>query len=494
MKAAEKDSGLFTLTAPAGTGKTLALLGFAAKHCANKGKERIIFVLPYLSIIEQNAKIYRDICENVLESHSMSSYDEQTKLYADRWSSPVIVTTSVKFFESLFKNRPSELRFLHSIANSVIVFDEAQSLPVNLLDASIETLNSLCKMFRCTVVLSTATQPAFDLRKDIIFHPTEIISNPQSLYENTKRVKISWEINEQKDFKTIAEEMAKQKNVCCVVNRKDHSHKLFALLKEQGVDCYYLSTDMCAAHREKVIEQIKKDQKNKPCRLVSTTCIEAGVDLDFDVMYRALAPLDSIIQCAGRCNRNGKSEGKMIVFVPKEDRNKLYPSAFYHNAAECVRLILSNHEINIYNLKHIEEYYCQLFALYSKDKKKLIDPIKLKDFEETAKQYKIIEKAGYNVLVPYKGSRELFNELYDEAIKKGINKSWIKKAAQLMVVNSNAGKLSDICEHPEFNTSSGKVKAGKWYLLLDNDGKYYKDDEGLVLEDEGLVLEDIENL
>lgn len=482
VSAAEKGSGVFTLTAPTGTGKTLALLGFAAKHAAKYKKERIIFVLPFLSIIDQNAKIYREICGNVLESHSMSNYNEQTKLFAERWTSPVIVTTSVKFFETLFKKMPADMRFLHSIANSVIVFDEAQSLPAELMGTSMESLNSLCEMFRCTVVLSTATQPALDLRKDINYNPTEIISEPKMLYDKTRRVNVEWNISEPLDFEIIAKEMAREQSVCCVVNRKDHSHKLFSLLKERADDCFYISTDMCKSHRAKVIDEIIRRQKNGlSCRLVSTSCIEAGVDLDFDVMYRALAPLDSIIQCAGRCNRNGRTDGKMAVFIPNEE--KLYPSPFYGNAANCVRIISARHGIDINNPEHIREYYAELFKDCAEDKAKLVNAVNNFDFEETEKQYKLIGNTGVNVLVPFEGERGLFDELQKEAVEKGITKSWIKRAAPITVTSYNAEKLSEICERPAaLVTSRGKFETHDWFILLAD--KFYKKDEGLVFDND----------
>lgn len=482
IAAAQKQSGLFTLTAPTGTGKTLALLEFAAAHAAKYKKERIVFVLPFLSIIDQNAKIYREICGNVLESHSMSSYDEQTKLFADRWSAPVIVTTSVKFFETLFKSRPADLRILHSAANSVIVFDEAQSIPAELSGTSIETLNSLCKMFNSTVVLSTATQPAFDLRKDVNFTPTEIISEPKTLYEKTRRVNTKWNISAKTEFQTIADEMAGLSSVCCVVNRKDHSHKLFSLLKQQTDDCFYISTDMCKAHRAKVIDEINSRQKNGlPCRLVSTSCIEAGVDLDFDVMYRALAPLDSVIQCAGRCNRNGKADGRMEVFVPNED--KLYPSPFYENAVNCVRRVLARHEIDINDPEHIREYYAELFKECESDRAELVKAIEQRDFEETEKQYKLIGQTGVNVLVPFEGELELFDELYKEAVEKGITKSWIRRAAPITVTSYRADKLKEICERPAgLITSAGIFETRDWFILSND--IFYTKDEGLVFDND----------
>ena len=481
LRAAEKPSGLFTLTSPTGTGKTLALLAFAAKHCKVHNKRRIIFVLPFLSIISQNTAIYRDICENVLESHSMCSYDESTKLFAERWSSPVIVTTSVKFFESLFRSKPANLRFLHNISDSVIIFDEAQSLPAELSGTSVEAINSLCKMFRCTAVFSTATQPAFDLRADVDYKPVEIISDPQVLYDAAKRVTVDWRTDFKTELSDIADEMSRLSSVCCVVNRKDHSHKLFSLLKGLCDDCFYLSTDMCKAHRDAVIKEISERLKNGlPVRLVSTSCIEAGVDMDFEYMYRALAPLDSIVQCAGRCNRNGRGVGRMTVFIPNEER--LYPSASYEKAAVILSLMAANRSVDINDPSQIREYYRRLFEEHPEDKPELVKAVNNMDFIEVEKQYKLIDNSGASVLVPYDGKSELFDELAKEAAEQGITASWIARAAPITVTSYRTDKLPELCERAMMKTSRGKVPASGWYIL--NDKRFYDENSGLFFDDE----------
>lgn len=480
-EAGKKESGLYTLTAPTGTGKTLALLSFAVEQAKNHCKSRIIIVLPYLSIINQNAEIYREICDDILETHSMAKYDEQTKLFSERWTSPVIITTSVKFFESLFKSKPSNLRFIHSIANSVVVFDEAQSIPHDLIGATIETVNTLCDMFNCTVLFSTATQPAFKFRNDILnYMPKEIIPNSYTIYNAVRRVKIKWDIKEEKSFEEIAEQMLKYDSVCCVVNRKDHAYKLFKLLGDKE-GCYHISTDMCKEHRENVLAEINERIKNKqPCRLVSTSCIEAGVDLDFEYMYRSLAPLDSIIQCAGRCNRNGNNNGIMSVFIPAEA--KKYPSVSYENAASVVRLILSRHEIDIYSPEDIEEYYSELFKTYSKDNEKLIAAIEDNDFEEAEKQYRFIPSEGSDVLVPYADMIELYEELCFEARKKGISKEWRKRAAPLIVSSYRKDKLDDIGEQCFVYKKGEKIMLNNTYIL--NDSSFYDIRTGLHFEDD----------
>ena len=489
VRAAQEEPGLFTLTAPTGTGKTLALLAFAAEHAKKYHKKRIIIVLPFLSIITQNAKIYSDICGNILEAHSMAKYSEQTRLYSERWSSPVIVTTSVKFFEALFKSQPTDLRFLHSIADSVVVFDEAQSIPADLAGTTVESVRTLCEMFRCTVLFSTATQPAYQERGDIAFKPREIISDPAGLYERTRRVGVEWKIRQGDEIPLddIAAEMSEHNSVCCVVNRKDHAHKLYERLKTVCADsgCFHISTDMCKAHRDVVISEIiRRTVSGEPCRLVSTSCIEAGVDLDFEVMFRALAPLDSIVQCAGRCNRNGRGNGKMTVFVPAED--KLYPSESYEYAANCVRLLNSRHSIDINDPEHIAEYYRELFRGQSHDRNKLVNAISEFDFEEVEKQYRLIDHAGVNVLVPYSGMEELYDRLAQQAVTSGITKQWMKEAAPITVTSYRADKLRELFEPAMLTLPGGsRVSSESWYICPK--GNFYEEKCGLTFDDDSEV-------
>ncbi len=487
IKAGAMGSGLFTLTAPTGTGKTLALLAFAAEHARLHGKSRIIIVLPFLSVISQNAKIYREICGTVLESHSMAQCNEDkiSHLIAERWDSPVIVTTSVRFFEELFKSKPSDLRPLHSIANSVIVFDEAQSIPCELTGTTIESMRALCETFGCSVLFSTATQPAFDIRKDILFNAREIMDDPADIYKRTQRVHISWRTDRKIPVSEIAKEMSESESVCCVLNRKDHTRKLFSELLESCPhdEIFHISTDMCKSHRDSVLREITERLNNAlPCRLVSTSCIEAGVDLDFSVMYRALAPLEAIVQCAGRCNRNGRGSGEMTVFIPDEE--KLYPSKSYENAANKVRVLLSRHEIDICDPEHIREYYTELYtdSSYDHDKPALAEAISNHDFERAEKEYRFIPHSGVNVLVPYSGERELFDELVSEAHTKGISPQWMKRAASITVSCYREDKLRDIAEQCVMLYKGKAYDVPGWYILCDD--KFYDEKTGLNFTDD----------
>lgn len=488
ISAAKKDPGLFTLTAPTGTGKTLALLAFALNHAVYHNQNtikfrRIIIILPFLSIIDQSVRIYKEICENVLEADSTTKYTEATKLISERWSAPFIVTTSVKFFETLFKSDPTDLRFLHNIAGSIIIFDEAQNIPVHLTGTTIESVKALCEMFGCTVVFSTATQPDYSVRKDIDIQCTEIIKEPQKLYDRTRRVKVNWNIKEKTPLTVIAQQMQSQSSVCCVVNRKDHAYKLFTELQNisNREECFYISTDLCKAHRDHVIKLVIQRLRNgEICRVVSTSCIEAGVDLDFEYMFRALAPLDSVIQCAGRCNRNGNNAGIMTVFIPDEE--KLYPSKDYEIRSMCVKILADRHEIDINCLGHISEYYEDIFTKFNKDKE-LEEAIAELDFAKVEESYKIITNTGANVLIPYQKQSELFEELRQEAVTKGISRAWMQKAAMITVTSYQVDKLNDICEKVFVRSSDGKLhQMENWYIL--NDDQFYHDDIGLHFDND----------
>ena len=332
--------GLYTLTAPTGTEKTLALLHFALRHCLKHGKKQIIIVLPFLTLAEQNAKTYSEIIPNVLVDHSQSDLPEEARELAARWSAPVIITTSVRFFEALFSDRPAVCRKLHNIANSVVVFDEAQSLPANLTSATLRAVNELCRRYHTAMVFSTATQPDFAARGDLNWTPREILPEHRELFEALRQVDVEWRLEHETPLEAIAEEMAGHDSVCTIVNLRRHARQIAAALARLcGEDTFFfLTTDLCPAHRSRQIELIRQRLKQKrPCRVVATQCIEVGVDLDFERLYRALAPLDAIVQAAGRCNRNGcGSMGRVIVFRP-EDSHMPYPNDWYNNAAVMVQ-------------------------------------------------------------------------------------------------------------------------------------------------------------
>lgn len=320
--AAEQPPGLFSLTVPTGGGKTLSAMAFAMKHALKYGKQRVIYVIPYTSIIEQTAKTLGEIFgpENIVEHHSNIDPQKATpraELASENWDAPIIVTTNVQFFESLYAAKPSRARKLHNIVNSVVILDEAHLLPPNLLTPCVNALNQLVAHYGVTLVLATATQPALPgLTK-----PVEIIPPEQNLYERLKRAEIHLppDLNKRTDWGELASRLQEHKQVLCIVNTRRDCRDLFKLMPEGTI---HLSALMCGAHRSEVIAEIKRRlAAGEPCRVVSTQLVEAGVDIDFPVVYRALAGLDSIAQAAGRCDREGKLKasghhGQVCVFVP----------------------------------------------------------------------------------------------------------------------------------------------------------------------------------
>ena len=334
-QAAQQSPGIFTLSAPTGYGKTLAMLRFALYHAKVHNLRRIVVVLPFLNLIEETAKTYRAVFEGfpdafVLEDHSLARDPEmegdgecqnQLRLLAQNWDSPVVITTSVRLLESLHANRPSACRKLHRLGKAVVLVDEVQTLPTNLAVVTLATLSALSSRFGTTVVFATATQPAFDELDALVlkfagsgWKPREIVADQAELFQHSKRVSVEWRTDPQ-SWATIADEIAAKPDTMAIVNLRRDAASLTALLAERGGDepLYHLSTNMVVAHRRQVLDRVKL----APCRLIATQCVEAGVDLDFRRVFRAWAPLDSIAQAAGRCNRHGRPElGVVVVFTP----------------------------------------------------------------------------------------------------------------------------------------------------------------------------------
>ncbi len=322
LKAGMGERGIFSLTVPTGGGKTVSSLSFALTHAKKNGMERIIYVIPYTSIIEQNIKVFRDILDedqdneqNVLAHYSnaiLETDNEQHKLSIENWDAPIIVTTSVQFFESLHSNRVSQCRKLHNIANSVIIFDEVQMLPLNCLMPCVRAIQNLVRHYKVTALLCTATQPALDkwLKPMCV---KEICPNYKELFQTLKRARI--ENLGRTDEDTLADYMKSAKQTLTIVNTKRSAQNLYGRLPEEGR--YHLSTYMTPFDRKTALDEIRELLKDgRECRVVSTSLIEAGVDISFPMVFREIAGVDSIIQAAGRCNREGKGEYEnSIVYV-----------------------------------------------------------------------------------------------------------------------------------------------------------------------------------
>ena len=338
MAAGERPRGIYTLTVPTGGGKTVSSLAFALRHAAAHGMRRVVYVIPYTSIIEQNARVFREILgmDNVLEHHAGVEFDlsdgalpEEVRraLAAENWDMPVVVTTAVQFFESMYAARSSKCRKLHNLADSVVIFDEAQLLPLAHLRPCVAAIAALAEQFRSTVVLCTATQPSLG---DLLaaYAPgcpvTELCPQTADLYDRFRRVRFR-QAGTLAD-EALAEQLGGQKQALCIVNSRKAAQQIFALLPRAG--SYHLSTLMVPAQRQAALDDIRaRLTDGLPCRVVSTSLIEAGVDVDFPAVWRELAGLDSVLQAAGRCNREGArpaAESIVTVF----ERTELPPVLF----------------------------------------------------------------------------------------------------------------------------------------------------------------------
>jgi CRISPR-associated endonuclease/helicase Cas3 len=448
---AEDTPGFFRLTVPTGGGKTRSSLAFALNHVlhyiANDerpfGLERVIVAVPYLTITEQTADDYRkafgDDARAILEHHSgvagrnrrdveakrddeegSESADELWRQLATQdWDAPIIVTTTVQLFESLFGRKTSSCRKLHRIARSVVILDEAQTLPATLLQPILDALRHLVADYGTSVVLCTATQPALDEAAGFRGLPDvrEIAPNPPRLFEVLKRVRYTWpEPGETWTWEETAQAMRAEERILTIVNTKGDALALLATLGDD-FDTFHLSTLLCGAHRRDVLAIVRRRLKELgSCRLVSTQVVEAGVDLDFPIVLRAMGPLDGIVQAAGRCNREGTlgSSGRVIVFDPAEARP--LPKGVYQTGAALTRVRLARGELDLDHPETFVEYFRHLYRqvrnLDRPDIGRLQNELQ---FEDVAREFNMIEEDTASVVVPYKGIRpELRSELPDE--------------------------------------------------------------------------------
>lgn len=327
-----RQPGLFSLTVPTGGGKTAASLAFALRHARQCGLTRIIYVLPYTSIIEQNADVFRDIlgAQNVLEHHSGVQYDMEEHASPDavrlakateNWDMPVVVTTAVQFFESLYANRSSRCRKLHNLAGSVIIFDEAQMLPLPYLRPCVFAIAQLVRDYRASAVLCTATQPALEpVFQEFLPEKPLVELCPPDTYDPAIFRRVVFRRVGFWTRQALSDALNGCRQALCIVNKRKSAQAVYKLLQKEG--SFHLSTLMCPAHRKAILAEIRERLKNgMPCRVVSTSLIEAGVDVDFPMVFREEAGLDSILQAAGRCNREGKLpvETSVVTIFESED-------------------------------------------------------------------------------------------------------------------------------------------------------------------------------
>jgi CRISPR-associated endonuclease/helicase Cas3 len=452
LDAAEKPPGFFSLTVPTGGGKTLSGMAFALKHAQLHRLRRVIVVIPYLAIIEQNAALYRRILDPddqgiVIEHHSAINIPDDTdeerrrsplEYAAENWDAPIIVTTSVQFIESLFASRTSRCRKLHNIAHSVVIFDEVQALPTHLLNPLLNMLRELQRTYSVSFVFSTATQPAFRASSALIEgftanEITEITAETGATFEQLQRVRYRFSTPVQTmRWATIAAQMTEQQQVLCVVNTRRHAfvlwEELHRLLPESERDSlFHLSSWMCAQHRFDLLGDDKmvdvttiraRLKSGAPCRVVSTQLIEAGVDVDFPLVYRALAPLDSIVQAAGRCNREGRlALGEVIIFTPEENR---LPPGIYQTATGITSTLLQQISERQLATDHqlFERYFMQLFTLTDPDAKDIQELRAGFNFRTVAREARVISDDTRPVIVPYGDGPEIIADIRDKGRKQ----------------------------------------------------------------------------
>lgn len=417
LDAAEKPRGLFSLTVPTGGGKTISSLAFAMKHARKHGLKRIIYVIPYTTIVEQNALVFREILGDnaVLEHHSNfepKKEDRRSRLASENWDAPIIVTTNVQFFESLFARKTSKCRKLYNIAKSVVILDEAQMLPPHLLRPCMEALRELSNTYRTSIVLCTATQPALSTSstfKDGLDDVHEITPNPEELYNIFKRVEIT-KLPVLPDDE-LAEMIAGHNQVLCIVNTRKHARAVYEQIRESE-GTYHLSALMCPEHRSSVLKQIKTElKKGWPCRVVSTQLVEAGVDIDFPVVFRTIAGIDSIAQAAGRCNREGEltRKGRVFVFTPEVG----LPPGYFRQSAETAETVMHNHK-DFLSLDAVREYFERLYWMKGEklDEKNILKMIREGErkgdfpFRKISKAFRIIESNMAPVIIPWNKEAE----------------------------------------------------------------------------------------
>lgn len=480
--------GLFTLTVPTGGGKTISSLAFALKHAIENGMERIIYVIPYTSIIEQNAKEFKDILgeNNVLEHHSNVVYEKDgdelslKQLAAENWDMPVIVTTNVQFFESLYSNNTSKCRKIHNIANSVIIFDEAQMLPTQYLKPCLQAIAELVYNYRSTAVICTATQPALEKFFPDKLKTVEICPDPTGQYEFFRRTSIKnvGEISEDE----LIERLKQRDQVLCVLNSRKRVQRVYDALEGEGT--YHLSTFMYPVHRSRILAEIKERLKDKkPCRLIATSLVEAGVDLDFGAVFRELAGLDSVIQAAGRCNREGERKEKCetIVFSLTGTEGINIPRSL-ELPITVAKQIIESHK-DVMSLEAIEDYFKELYR-HKGDKgldlKGILDNFSqglLIPFASVADEFKLIEENTKPVFIEPTPIEEDSREAANIAKR-------LRSGEHTRSLTRDAGQYSVNIYKNDFEAlyGAGMLEGPHLEIYILRDKRLYSKDKGLILK------------
>ena len=448
VSTADMAKGFYSLTVPTGGGKTLSSLVWALKHAVHNGMKRIIIAIPYTSIIVQTASILKKIFgeDSVLEHHSnfdpqsvKKEFRHKAKLATENWDYPIVVTTNVQLFESMFSNKPSDCRKLHNIVNSVIILDEVQTLPTDYLQPIVDALKSYQRMFGISVLFTTASQPVLSgliegcnpkAAFQGIDNITEIIPKEYALHDRLRRVRLDID-NTGSKYDEIANRLSRHDKVLCIVNTRNDAREIFKCLPKEGLTIH-LSRMMCPRHISKAIQEIKQalsDNSETVIRVVATQLIEAGVDIDFPVVYRQEAGLDSILQAAGRCNREGKLDIATTYVFSLSVEHKLYGSIIDANNARLNMVNVNDWFAPETMTEYFRQLYCRKETFDKKDIKTLLYKPTEMCFAEAAKEFKLIEETGKTVYVNMDDSLELVERLKSD----GITYSLMKQLSQYSV-------------------------------------------------------------
>jgi CRISPR-associated endonuclease/helicase Cas3 len=513
-EAAGRKPGLFSLTVPTGGGKTFSSLAFALAHAQRHSLDRIIYVIPFTSIIEQNADEFRKALKDeegrfVVEHHSNlvspdDGDDDQPHPATENWDAPLIVTTSVQFFESLFSARAGRCRKLHNLTRSVIILDEAQMLPLPFLLPCIEALRELSASYGSSVVLCTATQPALNAAeeggeglKNGLTGVREIIPDPEALHIDLRRVVVRY-VGSLSDV-ALVERLAAEPQVLCIVPTRRMAGKIFDALRDcvvsrddppQTAGVFHMSALMCPQHRTSTLEHIKEALKaGMPCRVVSTSLVEAGVDIDFPAVYRAEAGMDSIAQAAGRCNREGRLEkGRVFVFTPESG----LPPGIFRRAAQAGRSVIERHREDLLHPDAMRDYFLELYwqsgdgNLDAKDILKRIGEAAADaefPFREIERDFQLIDAPTQGVVIPYDEQAEKLVRILD-FLKAGENAVGTMRRLQRYSVSLYE---RDLCALEKAGAIRRTRADGRVFVLCDS--KLYNKTTGLNLykEDLGII-------
>lgn len=513
LKTADNDPGLFTFTVPTGGGKTLSSLAFALRHAIRNGQRRIIYAIPFTSIVEQTASVFKDIFgENaVLEHHSnfdLGDLDEEGRLKhrlaVQNWDAPIVVTTNVQFFESLYSHKPSKCRKLHNMVKSVVILDEAQTLPDSLLEPSLAALEELTLGYKTSVVLCTATQPALSSRWPFGAQPQEIVTD-RSLFEEAFEQRVRYVILDEVEEDDLVARIVSESQTLCIVGTRKEARTLYEIVKaelqsrnnitaDEGLDdigIFHLSASMVPVHRSKVLTVIRERLRlGKPCRVISTQLVEAGVDIDFPVVYREMAGLDSIIQAGGRCNREGKgSMGTVYIFDYCVAGERQTTSAWLEKMKVIGRNTLR--ERKTLDDDAITQFFEARYRSHDTDGKGIFSELSDKsmvtsgfekyEFEHYSNDFHLIDNTDVSIFVPWgnEGKKLLARLIAAEF------PALLARELQRYVVNVPAFKIGEYCD-------KGLVyRIEPFYVLHIDDAfkEFYREDVGLLVPgEEGLKL------